>query len=90
MTRSKSKKDCLEIKVVGENKNKGIELRARVKSCIKFGIIRKSYCERNGIDQSAVRFVFDGRPITDYNKTLKDIGVHNRAVIEVVTTQDGG
>lgn len=78
--------EYIKLKVVGQDSN---EIHFRVKMTTQMGKLKKSYSERVGVPVASLRFLFDGRRISD-DETPKQLEMENDDVIEVYQEQTGG
>ncbi|GMS79340.1 hypothetical protein PENTCL1PPCAC_1515, partial [Pristionchus entomophagus] len=70
--------EYIQLKVIGQDAN---EVNFRVKYGTYMGRLKKSYANRLGISDSAVKFTFDGRRIND-NDTPRSLKLKEEDVIE--------
>ena len=49
--------EYIKLKVIGQDSN---EIHFRVKMSAVMGNLKKSYCERVGVPENSLRFIFDG------------------------------
>ena len=54
--------EYIKLKVVGQDSN---EIHFRVKQTTQMGKLKKAYAERVGVPVTSLRFLLDGRRITD-------------------------
>uniref|UniRef100_A0A1B6F8I9 Small ubiquitin-related modifier n=1 Tax=Cuerna arida TaxID=1464854 RepID=A0A1B6F8I9_9HEMI len=78
--------EYLKLKVVGNENN---EIHFRVKKTTQLMKLKKSYSDKVGVPVSSLRFLFDGRRITDED-TPKSLEMEDEDVIEVFQEQTGG
>uniref|UniRef100_A0A023FDA6 Small ubiquitin-related modifier n=1 Tax=Amblyomma cajennense TaxID=34607 RepID=A0A023FDA6_AMBCJ len=78
--------DYIKLKVVGQDGN---EIHFKVKMTTQMGKLKKSYSERVAMSVSSLRFLFDGKRISD-DETPKQLEMVNDDVIEVYQEQTGG
>jgi len=78
--------EYIKLKVVGQDSN---EIHFRVKMTTQLGKLKRSYAERVGVAVGSLRFLFDGRRISD-DETPKQLEMENDDVIEVYQEQTGG
>lgn len=78
--------EYIKLKVVCSDSN---EIHFRVKMTTQMGKLKKSYSERVGVPVTSLRFLFDGRRISD-EETPKQLEMENDDVIEVYQEQTGG
>ncbi|RZF38697.1 hypothetical protein LSTR_LSTR011007 [Laodelphax striatellus] len=78
--------EYIKLKVVGNDSN---EIHFRVKMTTNMGKLKKSYSERVAVPASSLRFLFDGRRISDED-TPKQLEMTNDDIIEVYQEQTGG
>lgn len=80
------KTKTINVRVVSQNGN---EVQIKMKPTTEFRRMMKAYCERQGVSQSAVRFLFDGQRVGE-EQTPKELGMESDDVIDVVLQQTGG
>jgi len=78
--------EYIKLKVVGQDSN---EIHCRVKMSTSMSKLKKSYSERVGVPPTSLRFLFDGRRISDTD-TPKQLEMEDDDVIEVYQEQSGG
>ncbi|KAI5752411.1 hypothetical protein M8J77_016747 [Diaphorina citri] len=78
--------EYIKLKVLSSDSN---EIHFRVKMTTPMGKLKKSYSERVGLNVSTLRFLFDGRRISDED-TPKSLEMENDDVIEAYPEQTGG
>ncbi|XP_039297003.1 small ubiquitin-related modifier-like isoform X2 [Nilaparvata lugens] len=78
--------EYIKLKVVGNDSN---EIHFRVKMTTQMGKLKKSYSDRVAVPASSLRFLFDGRRISDED-TPKQLEMTNDDIIEVYQEQTGG
>lgn len=61
----------------------------RIKATISMSNMKKRYSERVGVPMTSLRFLFNGKRITDI-ETPKMLEMEDEDVIEVFQRQDGG
>ena len=65
------------------------EVHFRVKMSTKMSKLKNNFCERQGLNKSAVRFTFEGQRIED-DMTPADLDLQDDDLIEVFSEQTGG
>ncbi|BES96664.1 small ubiquitin-related modifier-like [Nesidiocoris tenuis] len=85
-TKPKDETEYIKLKVVGNNAN---EIHFKVKMTTQMGKLKKSYSQRMGISVTSLRFLFDGRRISDEDSP-KQLGMVDDDMIEVYQEQTGG
>jgi len=78
--------EYIKLKVVGQDNT---EVHFKVKYSTNMGKLKKSYAERQGVQQASLRFLFDGKRIQD-DETPKQLDMEDGDVIEVYQEQVGG
>ena len=78
--------EYINLKVIGQDSN---EIHFRVKMSVVMGKLKKSYCERVGVPENSLRFIFDGQWIND-DDTPKGLKMEQDDVILVYPEQTGG
>ncbi|PIC13201.1 hypothetical protein B9Z55_027857 [Caenorhabditis nigoni] len=78
--------EYINIKVVGQDSN---EIHFRVMLGTSMAKVKKAYADRVGIYVNSLRFLFDGRRITDVD-TPKSLEMEDDGVIQVYQDQTGG
>jgi small ubiquitin-related modifier len=76
----------IKLKVLGNDSN---EIHFRVKMSTQMHKLKRSYSEKAGVQLPGLRFLFDGRRITDED-TPKLLEMEDGDVIEVYQEQSGG
>ncbi|XP_065200278.1 small ubiquitin-related modifier-like [Planococcus citri] len=76
----------IKLKVLGNDSN---EIHFRVKMSTQMYKLKRSYSEKAGVQLPGLRFLFDGRRITDED-TPKSLEMEDGDVIEVYQEQSGG
>lgn len=76
----------IKLKVLGNDSN---EIHFRVKMSTQMYKLKRSYSEKAGVQLPGLRFLFDGRRITDID-TPKSLEMEDGDVIEVYQEQSGG
>ncbi len=74
------------MRVVGQDNT---EVHFKVKFTTNMGKLKKSYSDRQGVPVNSLRFLFDGRRISD-EETPKQLEMENDDTIEVYQEQVGG
>ena len=78
--------DYIKLTVIDKDvKPKSLKLKAvnfKIKITAKMGLLKKSYAEKNGVQESTLRFLFKGRRIND-KETPKDFEMENDDTIDV-------
>ncbi|XP_037583188.1 small ubiquitin-related modifier 5 [Cebus imitator] len=82
----KIKNEDIKVKVIGQDSS---EIHFKVKMTTPLKKLKESYCERQGVPVSSLRFLFEGQRIAD-NHTAEDLGMEEDGVIEVYQEQMGG
>lgn len=80
------KSDHVSMKVVSQDGN---EVCFRMKWGTPMGKLMSTYCERQHIESSSVRFLFDGERIRE-TSTPKELGIAEGDMIDAVLEQVGG
>uniref|UniRef100_A0A1E1WYQ4 Small ubiquitin-related modifier n=1 Tax=Amblyomma aureolatum TaxID=187763 RepID=A0A1E1WYQ4_9ACAR len=83
---SDNSSEYIKLKVVGQDGN---EIHFKVKMTTQMGKLKKSYSERVAMSVASLRFLFDGKRISD-DETPKQLEMVNDDVIEVYQEQTGG
>uniref|UniRef100_A0A914ZQU5 Small ubiquitin-related modifier n=1 Tax=Parascaris univalens TaxID=6257 RepID=A0A914ZQU5_PARUN len=78
--------ESLKLKVVGQD---GGEMHFRVKYKTRMAKVKESYANHLKVVVGALRFIFDGRRISD-DDTPEGLGMENEDVVEVYQEQTGG
>uniref|UniRef100_F1LD33 Small ubiquitin-related modifier n=1 Tax=Ascaris suum TaxID=6253 RepID=F1LD33_ASCSU len=78
--------ESLKLKVVGQD---GGEMHFRVKYGTRMAKVKESYANHLNLVVGALRFIFDGRRISD-DDTPEALGMEDEDVIEVYQEQTGG
>lgn len=76
----------IKLKVLGNDSN---EIHFRVKMSTQMYKLKRSYSEKAGVQLAGLRFLFDGRRISDED-TPKSLEMEDGDVIEVYQEQSGG
>jgi len=76
----------INLKVMGSDNS---EVHFKIKRTTQLKKLKMAYCDRQGIPQNSVRFLFDGQRITD-EMTPKQLEMEDDDVIEVYQEQTGG
>lgn len=76
----------IKLKVLGNDSN---EIHFRVKMSTQMYKLKRSYSEKAGVQLPGLRFLFDGKRITD-DDTPKSLEMEDGDVIEVYQEQSGG
>ncbi|KAF6209843.1 hypothetical protein GE061_015595 [Apolygus lucorum] len=84
--KSKDDSDYIKLKVVGNDAN---EIHFKVKMTTQMGKLKKSYSQRMDIPVASLRFLFDGKRISD-DESPKQLGMVDDDLIEVYQEQTGG
>uniref|UniRef100_A0A0A9ZF86 Small ubiquitin-related modifier n=1 Tax=Lygus hesperus TaxID=30085 RepID=A0A0A9ZF86_LYGHE len=84
--KSKDDSDYIKLKVVGNDAN---EIHFKVKMTTQMGKLKKSYSQRMDIPVGSLRFLFDGKRISD-DESPKQLGMVDDDLIEVYQEQTGG
>ena len=80
--------EYIKLKLVGQDSN---EIHFRVKQTTQMGKLKKAYSERVGVPVTSLRFLFDGRRITDDKPMWALVKeMEEEDVIEVYQEQNGG
>jgi len=77
--------EYIKLKVVGQDNS---EVHFKVKMTTNMGKLKKSYAERQGVGVTTLRFLFDGKRISD-DETPKALDMEDNDVIEVYQEQVG-
>lgn len=85
-TEEKEKKSTVAIKVVDQNGN---ETYFKLKPTTKLGRVMKVYCERASVQESSIRFLFDGERLNP-DSTPADYDMEEDDIIDAVLQQTGG
>jgi small ubiquitin-related modifier len=67
----------------------GNAMKFKVKPNTTISKVMDAYCSSNGLNQTSVRFLFDGMRL-NREQTVKSLGLQNEDVIDVVLEQTGG
>ncbi|WIA14529.1 hypothetical protein OEZ85_003048 [Tetradesmus obliquus] len=67
----------------------GSEVHFKVKSHTKLEKVMKAYCDKKAIEQTAVRFVFDGQRVNPQS-TPQNLGMEDGDIIDCFMEQIGG
>ena len=78
--------EYIKLKVYGQDSN---EIHFRIKMSTVMGKLKKSYCERVGVPENSLRFIFDGQWIND-DETPKGLKMEQDDVIAAYLEQAGG
>ena len=78
--------DTVSIRVSAQD---GSEVHFKIKKGTSMSKLMTAYCERQGVDRSAVRFLYDGQRVTD-SDTAKSLDMDDQDVIDAVLEQTGG
>ena len=78
--------EYIKLKVVGQDSN---EFNFCIKQTTQMGKLKKSYSKRVGVPVTSLRFLFDGRRITD-DDTPKTLETEQDDVIKAYQEQTGG
>ena len=76
----------VSLKVVNAD---GAELFFKIRRNTVLKKLMDAYCKKQGVNRSAVRFLFDGSPLDDA-KTPDDLDMENEDVIDAMIEQVGG
>lgn len=79
--------EYIQLRVITSDMNN--EVHFRVKFTTALGRLKRSYCNRLGLQVEELRFVFDGHRITD-TETPKDLKMENHDIIEIYQERTGG
>jgi len=76
----------VSLKVVNAD---GAEVYFKIKRATQLKKLMDAYCKKQGIQRSAVRFLYDGQAIDD-SKTPDDLEMEDDDVIDAMVEQTGG
>lgn len=79
--------EYIHLRVITSDMNN--EVHFKVKFNTVLGRLKRSYCNKLGLQVEELRFVFDGHRITDTD-TPKDLNMENDDVIEIYQERTGG
>ena len=82
----KDDKTSLQIKVASQE---GHVMFFKIKDTITFGRLMTAYCDRKGVPEASLRFLYDGIRLAS-EKTPKDLEMEDDDVIDAVVMQTGG
>ena len=78
--------EYIKLKVYGQDSN---EIHFRIKMSTVMGKLKKSYCERVGVPENSLRFIFNGQWIND-DETPKGLKMEQDDVLAAYLEQTGG
>merc|ERR1719402_789042 len=99
-SKARNEREYLTLKVVRPSQEQeSVEIHFRVKQTTQMGKLKRSYSERIGVPMSSLRFLYDGRRISDeatpgtlemesgdYIEVYKELGVSPLETVEVNIT----
>merc|ERR1712046_498835 len=89
MAEGEDKKDVgehINLKVVTQDGN---EIYFKCKQTTPLQKLMRAFCQRQGVQMNAVRFLFDGTRVRD-SQTPKDLAMEDGDIIDVMMEQTGG
>lgn len=86
ISKTTAEKNYVRLKVVAQD---GTEVLFRVRTTARLEKVKKAFAERTGNPNASLRFIFDGRRLTD-SDTPAELEMTDEDLIEVYTEQIGG
>ena len=86
MSEEKPEVETISLKVLTRDGN---EVYFKCKKKTSLAKLMNAFCQRQGVDQKSVRFLFDGERVRE-NNTPDELGMEDGDVIDVMVEQQGG
>lgn len=78
--------NALNLRVISQHGN---ETFFKLKRTTALGKLMSAYCERSGIDEKSVRFLYDGKRLLG-TETPADLEMEDNDIVDVMLQQTGG